>query len=395
MPVAPAFAYCDVNHVLSTGQSLAVGAVGSPSLSKSQPYKNVMFNTGVLAGGDNLQAFVPLVEHTVETMSSALANDVAKWARELIFKEIAVPKNDHVMLVSNHGRGGVGYSGLKRGSAQYEDGLEQVRAAKAIAGARQLSYVVRAVTNVHGEADHALANMNYGKNLLQWQNDYEKDVQKITGQTAPVPMLHSQFSSWTRVGNDAATSKVAMLQLEASRTARDKVVMVMAKYHLPYARDGIHLNNLGYRLMGEYYAKAYRRLILEGRPWTPLWPSKVSRAGAAITIAFDVPVPPLALDTTLVSNPGQFGFEFADDSASAPIVTGVKLAGPTTVEVTLSSIPVGANKRLRYAYTGIRGSLAGPQSGPRGNLRDSDTIPSAFGAGPLYNWSVHFDEPCP
>jgi hypothetical protein len=62
------------------------------------------------------------------------------------------------------------------------------------------------------------------------------------------------------------------------------------------------------------------------------------------------------------------------------------------VEITLASAPTGANSRLRYAYTGTLGNDAGPTSGPRGNLRDSDATESPSGRT-LYNWCVHFDNP--
>src|SRR5207253_2285800 len=62
----------DVNHVLSTGQSNAVANGGTPVLSTSQPFANVMFDTGVMTGGScdgdgcttyqKPSSFVPLVE---------------------------------------------------------------------------------------------------------------------------------------------------------------------------------------------------------------------------------------------------------------------------------------------------------------------------------------------
>jgi hypothetical protein len=70
----------------------------------------------------------------------------------------------------------------------------------------------------------------------------------------------------------------------------------------------------------------------------------------------------------------------------------VQVTGSDTVAITLAATPTGANKRLRYAYTGVPGNAAGPTSGPRGNLRDSDATPSLYG-NPLYNWCVHFDKP--
>jgi hypothetical protein len=159
----------------------------------------------------------------------------------------------------------------------------------------------------------------------------------------------------------------------------------------PYA-DGIHLTNASYRWLWEYYAKAYKKVILDGETWTPLKPAWSTRAGTVVTVGFDVPVPPLVLDTNAVADPGWYGFEFHDDSGSPPVIVAVALAGPDTVEVTLSAEPSGSNERLRYAYTGIPGNWGGPLTGPRGNLRDSDPEPSLFG-NTLYNWCVHFDRP--
>src|SRR6185369_2848537 len=85
--LSPTFVYRDINHVLSTGQSLSVGSGGVPVLSTTQPYANSMFAGGVIPGGTNLTAFAPLVEGTsagqaFETMSAGLANLVTKMARE-------------------------------------------------------------------------------------------------------------------------------------------------------------------------------------------------------------------------------------------------------------------------------------------------------------------------
>jgi hypothetical protein len=53
---------------------------------------------------------------------------------------------------------------------------------------------------------------------------------------------------------------------------------------------------------------------------------------------------------------------------------------------------VGAGARVRYASTAQPGTCPGPQSGPRGNLRDSDATASNHGY-PLFNWGVQFDAP--
>lgn len=379
----------DINHVLATGQSLAIGVGGRPYLTREQPFGNLMFATGVMAGREDLTSFVPLTEgdfvpgtrFSTETMSSAFAN-------------LASDEGRHPILVSVHGAGAFPYFKLKKGTRPYETGLIQVAAARDLAKKLGKTYVVRAVTNVHGESDHAEKFTTYARDLAEWQRDVERDVMEITGQKEPVPMFHTQMSSWTRMMKGTTTSLVPQAQLEASVKSNGKIVLVGPKYHLPYAQDGVHLNADGYRHMGEDYAKAYRRVILERATWEPLRPIEVKREGAVIAVRFVVPSPPLVLDTKLVTDPGSFGFEYTDAEASSPKITKVELAGDDTVRITLEREPTADDKRIRYAFTGVKGQRSGPETGARGNLRDSDPTKSRHGYA-LYNWCVHFEEPVP
>jgi hypothetical protein len=212
-------------------------------------------------------------------------------------------------------------------------------------------------------------------------------------------MFQSQASSWSAAffsgGYDAVPAPFDLqAQAEANPT---RIILVGPRYFLPYGESGvqfpgIHLTNEGYRRLGEYYGKVYKQVVVDGGAWSPLKPASITRSGAVITATFDVPVAPHVLDTALVSNPGNFGFEFHDDSGAPPAIASVATAGPATLTITLAATPTGGNKRLRYAYTGIIGNGAGPTSGPRGNLRDSDATVSPSGAA-LPNWCVHFDKP--
>jgi hypothetical protein len=389
-----ALTYYDVNQVLSTGQSLSVGAQGAPALSTEQPYDNLMFSGGV-AATTALTEFAPLVEGVdpaVETMSSAFANFVTQMARDEVLVSQPVGEQTHDVLVTLHGLGGTAYVGLAKGTPPYANGMAQLAAAAALTQSQSLSHVVRAVTTVHGESDHVADNPSYEANLVEWQADYEADVRATTNQTEPVPMLQTQMSSWTHYGED--TSQIPAAQLSASENHPDSIILVGPKYAMAYAPDGVHLTNEGYQHMGEYYAKAYRRVVLEGRRWYPLAPLDISRTGAIITVTFRVPEPPLVLDTELVSDPGSFGFEYVDGSGAPPAIASVTLTAPDTVTITLESEPTGTAERLRYAFTGVGGQGAGPTTGPRGNLRDSDATVSPHGY-PLYNWCVHFDKPVP
>lgn len=399
MVLSPSFVFRDINHVLVSGQSLSTGGQGMPPLSTSQPYNNVMFNTGVRAGSI-VSSFVPLVESTAtpedltsegETIASSMSSLVTKIAREQLLSAQSEGEQSHDFLMSCCGVGGYPYNDLKKGTPAWDVMKAQVTAGKSISADLGKSHVVRGVLIVHGERDLLDSNisgdLHYGADVTQWQADYDTDVKAITGQSDPVVMFHTQLSSWYFYGGSPG---LALQQLEAAVESGGKIVMVGPKYMLPY-KDGVHLEAEGYRWLGEYYAKAYRRVVLEGLPWEPVRPRSVVRTGQHIDVHFHVPVRPLVLDTVRVSNPGRYGFQYADSTGgSAPAITAVQLTGDTSLRVTLATTPAGSNQRLKYACA--TGTLGGPTTGPRGYLRDSDNTVSRHG-NDLFNWCVHFDEP--
>lgn len=383
----------DINQILSTGQSLSIGLDGGRAISLTQPYGNLMLKTGVIAGGNPPAQLVPLIEGKgtnpshpdQETMSSGLANQITKWALD--------SGQEHTVLMSVHGVSHYVYAQLKKGTPPYQAGLAQARAAHEAATAMGKNHVVRAVTVVHGESDDFDHNEDYQSEMREWQEDYENDVRAITGQTEPIPMLHSQLSSFVKTN---LTSDLPIAQLREHVASNGKSVLVGPKYHLVYAIDGVHLTNDGYLRMGQEYAKAYRKIVLEGKRWEPLRPDQITRSGSVVTVKFIVPVPPLVLDQNLVKNPGAFGFELHQEGGAPVTIKNVQIVSEDTVQITLSGEPTGANKRLRYAYTASAvGVSAGPVTGPRGNLRDSDPTIARVGGATLYNWCVHFDEPLP
>ncbi len=364
-----------LHHVLGTGQSLASGVGGAPPLSVVQPYGNRMFATGALAGASGLTSFVPLVERDVETMSTRFASAVTGAAR--------AAGGQHDLLVSVHAQGGAPYRLMKKGTAPYAVSIAQATAAAARARDLALPYDVTAVTSADGGGDHVDLNPHLADDLAEWQHDFETDLRAITGQTAPIPLFVTQYSSWTEY---AVTSPIPLAQLRAHVEHPGQVIAVGPRYPFLYGPDGVHLTNEGYRGMGEYYARAYRRVVVERGTWEPLRPTSITRVGAVITARFLVPAPPLVLDTTLAATASAMGFEYADDGPS-PSITAVAITASDTVTITLAAEPTATNRRLRYAYTGILGAHAGLQTGAHGNLHDSDQGPP--------NWCVHFDEAVP
>lgn len=162
-------------------------------------------------------------------------------------------------------------------------------------------------------------------------------------------------------------------------------------YALPYADDCAHLTNHGERWLGEYFAKAYARIVLDGAPWEPVRPRAVAALRDTIRIRSHVLHPPLVVDTRRVDDPGDRGFEVLDAAGGAVRIVAVRVTADDEVPLTLEA-PAPAGGRVRYAARPTPDAAG--CSTPRGNLRASDPGPSLHGY-PLYDWAVQFDKPLP
>ncbi len=493
-PLSVTYKDSDINQILSTGQSNAVASGARPSttipqgtvtITSTQPYANLMFDTGVMTSAScngagcpkaNYVApasFVPLVEgdsffggsYVVETASSAMANLISRTALDTFeFGSVDRPTYpaQHDVMVSLHGRSGNKYVCLRKTAqtdpfraptgdcantylSAFEEGMRQVQAAHTLAAAAGKTHVVRAVTAIHGESDHngLLGDFpmtgtdgtqnkikNYTDALIEWQQDYEASSKALTGQTQPVPLFVMGISGWTGPGPYAAEPQspryapLATQQYNAHVAASGKVILVGPGYFVDQGTkvapstspECLHQSIVGERQIGEYFAKVYAKVVFKGETWEPVRPKMVTRVANVVTVEYHVPVPPLVLDTTLVTAPDKdgfaaenYGFEYRTGGHTGALIeiTNVTLSGPTTVTITLASTPAGADQRLLYAQNqrpsgqgctgpGVQRNGDKYQGGARGNLRDSDVTPSRYDAGaPLYNWGVIYDVPVP
>lgn len=377
-------------QILSTGQSLSVGATGTPALTTTQPYSNKMLNSGNTA-------LIPLIEPSTntagETISSSMANSLS-----------AAAGNDFQTVVTNHGVGAQAYASLKKGTVPYANGMAQLNAVFSLATGLGKTHKVIGVTTIHGESDEmnlwmyfsglglpVLRNM-YRDFLVEWQHDYETDVKAVTGQLGTVPLYTDQMSSHTGAAHYVPISAIG--QLSAAEENPGKIILVAPKYFLTYT-DVYHLNNYSYRLLGEYYGKVVNQVFNEGKTWMPLYPISIIRTGNIVDAKFHVPEPAtqIVFDTTAVDAMPNMGFEYSDSSGTTSI-SNVAISGTDTVRITLSGTPPGgSNQTLAYAYAGMINAIPGPHvaGSAKGNLRDNDPTISAYDSNThLYNWATHF-----
>jgi hypothetical protein len=419
-PVYPTMLKDVLHHFIVTGQSLSCGTAGEPALSTTQPFNNKMFTFPVKSGSQSVPlnynaetmgyaglALRPLVNGPapngggtpVETLSNGFADSMTARMKT----RFSVP-DSYQQLLSCSGEGGHAYVALAgptdfppSGSFAFQEMMSEVSLGRALAGAAALSYDVPAMLLVHGENDSS--NANYATNLQTWQSDMQKGVNAITGRGNVIPMIAAQTQSQPKSlsgGNNApfAAGAGALGTLQAAIDNPGLICLACPEYMM--AHGSVHMTADGYRHLGTMMAKAAYEVVVEGNWWWPLMPMQTTLAGDVVVIDYKVPHGPLVLDTSWVSDPGNYGFVY--NGAAHVTIKDVAVTGPAQITVTLSAAVTGGS--ISYALVTPSANDTpelqgyGTQAGPRGCVRDSDPLVSYYNdtvtgaAYPLQNYSV-------
>ncbi len=100
---------------------------------------------------------------------------------------------------------------------------------------------------------------------------------------------------------------------------------------------------------GLYFAIAEKRTLIDGKKFEPLWPVDQKRQGRVINVFFN-PFGRLELDTTLVSDPGNYGFSIVDPAGNAIPIKSVTARQRSVSVLADADVPTGS--KLRYAFIG-------------------------------------------
>lgn len=356
-----------INHMLFYGQSLTLGATATTILSTTQPYNNKTFNTGPRMDS-TASSVIPLVEqfnnpsndgqsNRGETPCSGAANYATKLSREQNSQE-------HVIFASAAGHGGYSISELEKGTNWYNTFLlNQVTKAAELNGA---DFKTQVVNWAQGEADitDGTSYATYLAKLNQLQIDMNADIKAITGQTDNIPFITYQCSYGTALHKD-----IALAQLKISQE-NPMVFLSTPTYRFPYGSDKTHLTNVGYKLMGAYFGRAYKQLVIDNQVPDFINPLGAKIIGNTIEVTFDVPKLPLRLDTTNLASTTNFGFKVIDSNDSNVSINSVTV-DKNKVFITLASAPSN-DLKVRYALDYL-GTGLNILNGASGNLRDSTT----------------------
>lgn len=271
--------------------------------------------------------------------------------------------------------------------------------------------------------DSEFMPFEYHTRLKTLIDQLNEDIKVITGQTNDIVCISYQTASHT------SYYRYPRIALEQSLLAKTDKRMLMAKipYDIEYVRESnafeVHAYARSYRNMGNLYGvAAFTHIGLKQRH---RWTCRIDYVlrGTEMKIRFDVPYPPLMLDTVHINNlpDGNYGFNVYNVNEqpgtagtiaeSQTKITSVNLLGSDTVVLTFNREPQSGDS-ITYAINGdywqnIAGTAqtttgevndgvkkAGYLHGSRGCLRDSSPIvnnnPGAVFKN-LYNWCEIFE----
>lgn len=349
------------------GQSNTPGYISTPAITSTDAYPGVALMFASNAG--------PIPEYpTVIGGAGTLTNLLEVNA---IFKGESISSSMIFSMLDNQlavrprikaipfgsGYPGAAYTAIKKGTGPYADMISQATrittlgAAEIAAGNTpwtKVPAIVRAFILMHGETDWN--NASYGANLTQFQSDFEADVKAVTGQKESVPMIITQMAAlrFFAAPPDASATNQSCLQQLAVSISNPKIFLAGPTYWVPTI-DYAHWVNTSKRLIGEMVNKCRQKVVDEGRDWVPVSPKPfgqwtVNVGAGTILIPMNVPIGPLAFDTTLVSDPGNKGFSYTDSLGRT--ITNVQITGANSDQILITlSGSIGSTAVLDYAYS--------------------------------------------
>ncbi len=317
-----------------------------------------------------------------------------------------------VFIHSAFAAGGRSFIQISRGTVPYENGLKFVQMAKNAADGVGKKYTFKFLSHEHGESDSDNGDNPNPGDYLARENVYfsgiQSDFKSITGQQDDFLIVIGQVGSRSNTktgavdeeGNPTGESVVvqpysvpAVDQLAYVRQNPATAIMYGPKYPLNWLYNDnslSHLNAKGKVLQGEYAAQAIHWHLydpVKKGTWTGLKARSLSVNNSTIDVVFDVPYPPLVIDTTTIADcPGQ-GFSLQDASAA---VQSVAVVAPNTIRLTLSQAPAMSD-HLLIGFTNTVPAVKDFVY-PLVCLRDSSTQTSRWITKnnqpfPLYNWA--------
>lgn len=293
------------------------------------------------------------------------------------------------------GQGATSILDLGKDSKPYKKFVDEIAGAYKKAKDKGWDVVVPAFVWMQGEDDITWKkSKNYKKDLNAFQIALNKDIKTITNQSKDVVCISYQTNCLTlseEFNENTFNGKETSVPEGQLELIQDNPLFMGIGPTYPYSfvDERVHIDGLSQKRFGYLLGLSVIRL-LESQPSKGLTPDKFNISGDTAIISFNVPAPPLVIDTTAVLKAANYGFSVIDP-ANTNILQKV-IIKDNLVKLYCKKSPVGS--KVRYAVNGLNGK-SGYKHGPRGNLRDSQgeklTTTILNHIYPLHNWAYQFD----
>lgn len=290
---------------------------------------------------------------------------------------------DTLICIFPGGQGATAIANLSKGTLPYQRFIENIQTAYETSQERGWDFIIPAICWMQGESDIVdYPNTVYQDMLTQIWKDMNDDILQITQQKDSIPFICYQSNSLGR----AVNFKSDTYHCKETEVPQTFVNLLLDNPHFwasgptyPYAcvNEKIHIDAQGQQSIGALAANTVSRIIKDKSRFRGLIPLKATVFDNIVRIAFNVPNPPLTLDTIQVSKAHLYGFSVINDK-NKDIAQSIDIDN-NSVKILCSESPIGC--RIRYAVNGDY-MKSGNLHGPRGNLRDSNN-----------HWCYQFDLP--
>ena len=294
---------------------------------------------------------------------------------------------DTIICIFPGGHGMNTIEQLMKPAEPYEKFIKEIACAYGKAQERGWEFFVPAVCWMQGESDIVeYPDYDYKEYFHKMYSNLNTDIKNVTHQKEDIRIISYQTSTVTKglkykpnnyYGTESRTPTVQM------ELIRDDTLIWASGPTYPYdfVNESLHIDAVGQRSIGVLAAKSALGILRNEKRNIGLVPLSYDVDGNDIRILYNVPCPPLCLDTINVSKADNYGFSVIRQNEN-DIISDVCISQDTVI-IKCESSPSGC--KLRY---GINGEFmkGGKNIGPRGNLRDSQM--------PVYNWGTIFDLSC-
>lgn len=212
-----------------------------------------------------------------------------------------------------------------------------------------------AIIWMQGEADGlTLTTDEYKTKLLELKNNMQRDVMSILGQDKkPLFFTYQTGRSFPQ------RQAVAQYQFAMEN---DDVILLNPVYYLP---GPAHPSANGYRWYGEQCGLQLFDVLYKGIRKTAVMPIAARKIGQNVIIDCIVPEPPLCIDTNIITEQPNYGFDiYLNDSPCT--ISNVSIIGGTSIKLTVVEDISDGTVQCSYAY-GL-----GKLGDGYGNVRDSN-----------------------